>query len=202
MAESTTQPRLLKLSDVAVLLGVPTATVLVMARSGELPAVRIGKRDPWRVDRRRLEEHFDELRAKAAVREQPQGPSPLKAGATSSKGSAPRAANRAASMAPPSSTPERPAKAVKETRPGAPLPTNPRGLPQDAKSMTVGEAAELLRVSWPTVIRRINEGAFGASKIDRRWRASTADVESALMQKKVARLMAKRARRRSRLRGL
>ena len=64
--------------------------------------------------------------------------------------------------------------------------------------MTVGEAAELLKVSWPTVICRINDGTFAASKDDRRWRVSTADVEKAVMEKKIARLMAKRARRHAR----
>jgi excisionase family DNA binding protein len=179
MAESTTQPRLLKLQDVAALLGVPHAAVLGTARSGELLAVRIGRRDPWRVDRRRPEERFDELKAEAA--------------------------NRAASMAPPPSplTPEPPAeKAVKEKCPETQCPINPRGLPQDAQFMTVGEAAELLGVSWPTVINRIKDGTFEASKSERRWLVRAADVEAALLQKKVARLMAKRARRRSRLRGL
>lgn len=170
MADPITQPRLLKLHDLAELLGVPDGAVLGMARSGELPAVRIGKRDPWRVDRRRLEERLDEFKIKSATWVQTQGTTKAP-GASSSK----RSESRAAVL----------------TRKGR--------TPPPTEFMTVGEAAELLGVSWPTVINRIKDGTFEASKSKRRWLVRAADVEAAVLQKKVARLLAKRARRQARV---
>jgi excisionase family DNA binding protein len=182
MADLITQPRLLKLPDVAALLGVPTETVLSMARSGELPAVRIGKRDPWRVDVRRLEEHFDELKAKSTSWVQPQPP-PKTVEARSLTKSAKRSV---------ASTQTR-----RKQQSVTPIHPTPSSIP--AGFMTVGEAAELLGVSWPTVITRIKDGTFQAFKSERRWLVRTADVEAALMKKKVARLLTKRAKRQARL---
>jgi len=183
MADSTNQPRLLKLPDVAALLGVPTETVLGMARSGEIPAVRIGRRDPWRVDRLRLEERFDELKAKSASWVQPQAP-PKTARAPSLTKSAKR------SVAPTQT----------DRMEESDIRTSPESSSIPPGFIKVGEAAELLGVSWPTVITRIKDGTFQAFKSERRWLVRTADVEAALMKKKVARLLAKRARRQARSR--
>jgi excisionase family DNA binding protein len=75
---------------------------------------------------------------------------------------------------------------------------NVRPLPPDAHTVTVAQAAEALRCSWPSIINRIREGTFRATKVNRRWQVSKADVEAAVMQKKVAHLRAKRAKRSAR----
>lgn len=52
------EPRFLLLSDVAVELNVSDSQVYHMVRSGELPAIKIGGRGQWRVERARLEEYI------------------------------------------------------------------------------------------------------------------------------------------------
>jgi excisionase family DNA binding protein len=51
-------PRFLQLSDVAAELNVSDSQVYHMVRSGELPAIKIGGRGQWRVERARLEEYI------------------------------------------------------------------------------------------------------------------------------------------------
>jgi len=52
------EPRFLRLSDVAEELAVSDSQVYHMVRSGELPAIKIGGRGQWRVERVKLEEYI------------------------------------------------------------------------------------------------------------------------------------------------
>ncbi|MEU8296836.1 helix-turn-helix domain-containing protein [Micromonospora sp. NPDC048909] len=54
------EPRFLLLSDVALELNVSDSQVYHMVRSGELPAIKIGGRGQWRVERARLEEYIQQ----------------------------------------------------------------------------------------------------------------------------------------------
>ncbi|HWI43709.1 MAG TPA: helix-turn-helix domain-containing protein [Nocardioides sp.] len=53
MADS---PRFLTLADVAEVLSTSSAQVYALVRRGELPAIKIGGRGQWRVEREKLEE--------------------------------------------------------------------------------------------------------------------------------------------------
>lgn len=53
--------RLLTLKETAAYLNLSEAEVYSLARSGQLPAVKIGGRGTWRVDRRRLDGFIDGL---------------------------------------------------------------------------------------------------------------------------------------------
>jgi excisionase family DNA binding protein len=67
------EPRFLLLSDVAAELNVSDSQVYHMVRSGELPAIKIGGRGQWRVERARLEEYIQQRYAEteAWVRHNP-----------------------------------------------------------------------------------------------------------------------------------
>lgn len=52
--------RFLLLSDVAAELNVSDSQVYHMVRSGELPAIKIGGRGQWRVERAKLEEYIQQ----------------------------------------------------------------------------------------------------------------------------------------------
>jgi excisionase family DNA binding protein len=67
------ESRFLLLSDVAAELNVSDSQVYHMVRSGELPAIKIGGRGQWRVERTRLEEYIEGKYAETAawVRENP-----------------------------------------------------------------------------------------------------------------------------------
>ncbi|MBY8872226.1 helix-turn-helix domain-containing protein [Micromonospora sp. PLK6-60] len=69
------EPRFLLLSDVAAELNVSDSQVYHMVRSGELPAIKIGGRGQWRVERARLEEYIQQKYAETAgwVRDNPLG---------------------------------------------------------------------------------------------------------------------------------
>lgn len=60
------EPRFLLLSDVATELNVSDSQVYHMVRSGELPAIKIGGRGQWRVERSRLEEYIQRKYADTA----------------------------------------------------------------------------------------------------------------------------------------
>ena len=60
------EPRFLLLSDVAAELNVSDSQVYHMVRSGELPAIKIGGRGQWRVERARLEEYIQRKYAETA----------------------------------------------------------------------------------------------------------------------------------------
>ncbi len=67
------ETRFLLLSDVAAELNVSDSQVYHMVRSGELPAIKIGGRGQWRVERAKLEEYIAGKYAETAawVRENP-----------------------------------------------------------------------------------------------------------------------------------
>ena len=60
------EPRFLLLSDVATELNVSESQVYHMVRSGELPAIKVGGRGQWRVERARLEQYIDDKYAETA----------------------------------------------------------------------------------------------------------------------------------------
>ena len=57
---SAVEARFLLLSDVAAELNVSDSQVYHMVRSGELPAIKIGGRGQWRVERAKLEEYIQQ----------------------------------------------------------------------------------------------------------------------------------------------
>jgi excisionase family DNA binding protein len=50
--------RFLQLSDVAEILNISSSQTYALVRSGELPAIKIGGRGQWRVERTELEEYI------------------------------------------------------------------------------------------------------------------------------------------------
>src|ERR687886_214147 len=57
------EPRFMLMSDVAEQLNVSMSQVYHMVRSGELPAIKIGGRGQWRIERSKLEEYIERLYA-------------------------------------------------------------------------------------------------------------------------------------------
>ena len=57
------EPRFYTLEDVATILNVRVAQVYALVRSGELPAVKLGGRGVWRVDRLQLESYIERMYA-------------------------------------------------------------------------------------------------------------------------------------------
>ncbi|GHJ45751.1 DNA-binding protein [Catellatospora sp. TT07R-123] len=55
------QPRFLTLEQVAEELSTSVAQIYALVRRGELPAIRLGGRGQWRVERGRLEEFIERL---------------------------------------------------------------------------------------------------------------------------------------------
>ena len=64
---SNVEPRLFTLDDVAAYLSVSQPQAYALVRSGELPAIKIGGRGVWRVDRKQLEAYVDRLHEKTAA---------------------------------------------------------------------------------------------------------------------------------------
>ncbi|WP_250035544.1 helix-turn-helix domain-containing protein [Paractinoplanes maris] len=62
-----TETRFLLLSDVATELNVSESQVYHMVRSGELPAIKIGGRGQWRVERARLEQYIEQKYTETAA---------------------------------------------------------------------------------------------------------------------------------------
>ena len=62
-----TGPRFLQLAAVAEILNISAAQTYALVRSGELPAIKIGGRGQWRVEREQLEAYIQ--RAYAQTRE-------------------------------------------------------------------------------------------------------------------------------------
>ena len=54
------QPRFLSLADVAEVLSTSVAQVYALVRRGELPAIKIGGRGQWRVERDQLEAFIEQ----------------------------------------------------------------------------------------------------------------------------------------------
>lgn len=65
--------RFLQLADVAEELSVTVSQVYHMVRSGELPAIKVGGRGQWRVERDRLEDYIQQKYSETAdwVKENP-----------------------------------------------------------------------------------------------------------------------------------
>ncbi|MBO0867895.1 MAG: helix-turn-helix domain-containing protein [Micromonosporaceae bacterium] len=65
--------RFLQMSDVAEELSVTLSQVYHMVRSGELPAIKIGGRGQWRIERAKLEEYIAQKYSETAdwVKENP-----------------------------------------------------------------------------------------------------------------------------------
>jgi excisionase family DNA binding protein len=59
-------PRFLTMQDVADELAVSLSQVYHMVRSGELPAIKIGGRGQWRIERARLEAYIEQKYAQTA----------------------------------------------------------------------------------------------------------------------------------------
>ena len=60
-AEGAIEPRLFTIADVARYLSVSEAQVYALVRSGQLPAVKLGGRGVWRIDRQRLDDNIERL---------------------------------------------------------------------------------------------------------------------------------------------
>ena len=60
------EPRFLLMADVAEQLNVSTSQVYHMVRSGELPAIKVGGRGQWRIERYQLEEYIEQQYAETA----------------------------------------------------------------------------------------------------------------------------------------
>jgi excisionase family DNA binding protein len=65
--------RFMQMQEVADELSVSLSQVYHMVRSGELPAIKVGGRGQWRIERTRLEEYIERKYAETAdwVRENP-----------------------------------------------------------------------------------------------------------------------------------
>lgn len=57
------QTRFLTLTDVAEILNVTMAQTKALVRSGELPAIKVGGRGAWRVERAELEAYIQRMYA-------------------------------------------------------------------------------------------------------------------------------------------
>ncbi|HEX2904175.1 MAG TPA: helix-turn-helix domain-containing protein [Jatrophihabitans sp.] len=55
------EPRFLTLSDVAAVLNISDSQTYALVRSGELPAIKIGGRGQWRVEREQLESYITRM---------------------------------------------------------------------------------------------------------------------------------------------
>ncbi|SEB50278.1 DNA binding domain-containing protein, excisionase family [Nocardioides exalbidus] len=66
-------PRFLTLTDVAEVLNTSSAQVYALVRRGDLPAIKIGGRGQWRVERSQLEDFIQRMYAdtKAFVDQHP-----------------------------------------------------------------------------------------------------------------------------------
>lgn len=55
------QARFLTLADVAAVLNISDSQTYALVRSGELPAIKIGGRGQWRVERDQLESYIQRM---------------------------------------------------------------------------------------------------------------------------------------------
>jgi excisionase family DNA binding protein len=56
-----TTDRFLQLSDVAEILNISSSQTYALVRSGDLPAIKIGGRGQWRVERAELERYIERM---------------------------------------------------------------------------------------------------------------------------------------------
>lgn len=54
-------PRFLKLTDVAEELSISMSQTYALVKSGDLPAIQVGGRGQWRVERSKLEEYIQRM---------------------------------------------------------------------------------------------------------------------------------------------
>ena len=68
-------PRFLLLEDVATELSISKAQMYALVRTGDIPAIKVGGRGQWRVERAKLEEYIAQAYTDTAdwVREHPFG---------------------------------------------------------------------------------------------------------------------------------
>jgi excisionase family DNA binding protein len=52
------EPRFLQLTDVAEILNISAAQTYALVRNGALPAIKVGGRGQWRVERSKLEDYI------------------------------------------------------------------------------------------------------------------------------------------------
>lgn len=76
-------PRFLSLTDVAEILAISASQTYALVRSGELPAIKIGGKGTWRVERSALEEYIARCYAdtKEFVQAHPLGKDPVESAA-------------------------------------------------------------------------------------------------------------------------
>lgn len=53
--------RFLQLSEVAEILNISSSQTYALVRNGELPAIKIGGRGQWRVERSQLEQYIERM---------------------------------------------------------------------------------------------------------------------------------------------
>lgn len=56
--------RFLQLSEVAELLNISASQTYALVRSGDLPAIKVGGRGQWRVERKELEDYIHRMYSK------------------------------------------------------------------------------------------------------------------------------------------
>ncbi|GAA3391595.1 helix-turn-helix domain-containing protein [Cryptosporangium minutisporangium] len=56
-----TTERFLQLADVAEILNISSSQTYALVRSGDLPAIKIGGRGQWRVERAELERYIERM---------------------------------------------------------------------------------------------------------------------------------------------
>ena len=61
------EPRYVDLDDVAAYLSVSVPQVYALVRSGELPAIKLGGRGVWRVDKHKLDSYLEKLEEETAA---------------------------------------------------------------------------------------------------------------------------------------
>jgi excisionase family DNA binding protein len=66
-SDDEVQQRYFSLDEVARFLGVRRSQVYALVRSGDLPAIKLGGRGVWRVDRRQLDTYLAGLHAATAT---------------------------------------------------------------------------------------------------------------------------------------
>lgn len=59
-------PRFLKLTDVAEELSISMSQTYALVKSGDLPAIQVGGRGQWRVERVKLEDYIQRMYEQAA----------------------------------------------------------------------------------------------------------------------------------------
>lgn len=67
MGRMAEDPRFLTLADVSEVLNTSSAQVYALVRRGDLPAIKIGGRGQWRVERSQLEDYIQRMYAETRM---------------------------------------------------------------------------------------------------------------------------------------